>query len=54
MAAGVCVAPSSVFDATGMNRRALRINFTLNDASRLAEGARRLARAFEAMRDAKK
>ncbi len=54
MAAGVCVAPSSVFDATGMNRRALRINFTLNDASRLAEGAKRLARAFEAMRDPKK
>lgn len=49
MAAGVCVAPSSVFDATGMNRRALRINFTLNDEDRLTEGARRLANAFEAM-----
>ena len=49
MAAGVCVAPSSVFDATGMNRRALRINFTLNDEDRLTEGARRLAKAFEAM-----
>ncbi|MFO1318656.1 MAG: PLP-dependent aminotransferase family protein [Burkholderiales bacterium] len=49
MSAGVCVAPSSVFDATGTNRRALRINFTLNDESRLTEGVRRLARAFEAM-----
>ncbi len=49
MAAGVCVSPSSVFDATGTNRRALRINFTLNDADRLTEGVRRLARAFEAM-----
>jgi 2-aminoadipate transaminase len=50
MAAGVCVAPSSVFDATGRNRRALRINFTRNDESQLTEGVRRLARAFEAMR----
>ncbi len=50
MAAGVCVAPSSVFDATGMNRRALRINFTRNDESQLIEGVRRLARAFGAMR----
>lgn len=49
MSAGVCVAPSSVFDATGTNRRALRINFTLNDESRLTEGVKRLARAFEAM-----
>lgn len=49
MSAGVCVAPSSVFDATGQNRRALRINFTLNDESRLTEGVRRLRRAFEAM-----
>jgi 2-aminoadipate transaminase len=50
MTAGVCVAPSSVFDATGRNRRALRINFTRNDESQLTEGVRRLARAFEAMR----
>jgi 2-aminoadipate transaminase len=49
MAAGVCVAPSSVFDATGRNRRALRINFTRNDEGQLSEGVRRLARAFEAM-----
>jgi len=54
MAAGVCVAPSSVFDATGMNRRALRINFTRNDESQLTEGVRRLARAFEAMRVSRK
>ncbi len=53
MAAGVCVAPSSVFDATGRNRRALRINFTRNDESQLTEGVRRLARAFEAMGVAK-
>lgn len=43
MAAGVCVAPSSAFDATGSNRRALRINFTLNEPDKLAEGIRRLA-----------
>jgi 2-aminoadipate transaminase len=41
--AGVCVTPGSVFDPTGANRRAIRINFTLNDADRLAEGVRRLA-----------
>lgn len=49
MAAGVCVAPSSVFDATGMNRRALRINFTRNDEGQLIEGVKRLARAFGMM-----
>jgi len=49
MAEGVCVAPSSAFDAAGLNRRALRINFTLNDAARLAEGVKRLARAFATM-----
>jgi 2-aminoadipate transaminase len=49
MAAGVCVAPSSVFDAAGENRRALRINFTLNDAATLAEGVRRLAAALMTM-----
>ena len=50
MSAGVCVAPSSVFDATGTYRRAVRINFTLNDESKLVEGVRRLARALETMR----
>jgi 2-aminoadipate transaminase len=47
--AGVCVAPSSVFDALGQNRRALRLNFTLNPPDRLAEGVRRLAVALRAM-----
>ena len=46
MAAGVCVAPSSVFDASGLNRRAIRINFTLNDPEKLTEGVRRLAQAL--------
>jgi 2-aminoadipate transaminase len=43
--AGVCVTPSSVFDPTGANRRAIRVNFTLNPADRLTEGVRRLALA---------
>jgi 2-aminoadipate transaminase len=46
MAEGVCVTPSSVFDASGLNRRAVRINFTLNDPDRLTEGVRRLATAL--------
>ena len=49
MAAGVCVAPSSVFDASGLDRRAIRINFTLNDADRLTEGVKRLAAALTTM-----
>lgn len=49
MAAGVCVAPSSVFDASGLNRRAIRINFTLNEPEKLAEGVRRLAQALMTM-----
>lgn len=40
---GVCVTPSSVFDVTGEDRRAIRINFTLNTPERLREGVRRLA-----------
>ncbi len=40
---GVCIAPSSVFDAVGEHRRALRLNFTLNPPDKLAEGVRRLA-----------
>lgn len=40
---GVCVTPSSVFDVTGQDRRAIRINFTLNAPERLYEGVRRLA-----------
>ena len=45
LAHGVCVTPSSVFDPEGRNRRAIRLNFTLNDPEKLAEGVRRLARA---------
>jgi len=47
--AGVCIAPSSVFDAVGRNRSALRLNFTLNPPDRLAEGVRRLATALRTM-----
>jgi 2-aminoadipate transaminase len=50
LAAGVCITPSSVFDAKGENRRAVRINFTLNSPERLAEGVRRLAAATKALR----
>jgi 2-aminoadipate transaminase len=49
MSEGVCVAPSSVFDATGSNRRAIRINFTRNDPERLTEGVKRLAQALVKM-----
>jgi 2-aminoadipate transaminase len=47
MAERVCFAPSSVFDACGANRRAIRLNFTLNAPKRLAEGVKRLATAIE-------
>jgi 2-aminoadipate transaminase len=47
--AKVCIAPSSVFDASGANRRALRLNFTLNPPDRLAEGIRRLASAVKTL-----
>lgn len=47
MAERVCFAPSSVFDASGANRRAIRLNFTLNAPERLVEGAQRLATAIE-------
>ncbi len=45
MEAGVCIAPSSVFDPMGQDRRAMRLNFTLNPPERLVEGVRRLASA---------
>jgi 2-aminoadipate transaminase len=45
----VCIAPSSVFDPSGANRRAMRLNFTLNPPDRLAEGVRRLAAAAQAL-----
>jgi 2-aminoadipate transaminase len=49
MEAGVCITPSSVFDATGENRRAIRINFTRNEPEKLREGVQRLAKAVKAM-----
>jgi 2-aminoadipate transaminase len=49
MEAGVCISPSSVFDATGENRRAIRINFTRNEPEKLREGVKRLATAVRAM-----
>ncbi|MES2665859.1 MAG: PLP-dependent aminotransferase family protein [Pseudomonadota bacterium] len=45
---GVCITPSSVFDPEGHNRRAIRINFTLNDEAKLTEGVKRLALATQA------
>lgn len=50
--AGVCVAPSSVFDPAGSYRRALRLNFTLNPPDKLAEGVRRLASVLQKMKAA--
>lgn len=49
MEAGICIAPSSVFDPMGQDRRAMRLNFTLNPPDRLAEGVRRLAVAVRRM-----
>ncbi len=49
--AGVCVAPSSVFDPSGRNRGALRLNFTLNPPDKLAEGVRRLASVLHKMKE---
>jgi 2-aminoadipate transaminase len=43
--AGVLVGPGSVFDPWSKNRRALRLNFTLNPPEKLAEGVRRLSAA---------
>ncbi len=45
---GVCVTPSSVFDPEGQDRRAIRINFTLNDPEKLTKGIRRLEAAARA------
>ncbi|GAB2179054.1 aminotransferase-like domain-containing protein [Dongia sp. agr-C8] len=49
MESGVCITPSSVFDAVGENRRSIRINFTRNEPDKLREGVRRLAAAVKAM-----
>lgn len=43
----VAYVPSSVFDFTGENRFAMRINFTRSSPDVIAEGVRRLARAIE-------
>ena len=48
LAHGVCITPSSVFDPTAQNRRAIRINFTFNDPQTLTEGIHRLAAATRA------
>jgi 2-aminoadipate transaminase len=45
----VCIAPSSVFDPSGTDRRAMRLNFTLNPPERLDEGIRRLASAVRTL-----
>ena len=47
MQSGVCVSPSSVFDSTGKNRQALRLNFTLNSPEAIEEGVSRLADAIQ-------
>ena len=44
---GVSFCPGSVFDPTARMKNAIRLNFTLNDEAKLAEGVRRLARAVE-------
>lgn len=43
----VAYVPSSVFDFTGENRFAMRVNFTRSSPEVIAEGVRRLARAIE-------
>ncbi|MBN9060473.1 MAG: aminotransferase class I/II-fold pyridoxal phosphate-dependent enzyme, partial [Rhizobiales bacterium] len=43
----VAYVPSSVFDFTGENRFAMRVNFTRSSPEVIAEGVRRLARAVE-------
>ncbi len=45
LARGVSFCPSSVFDASGAMRDALRLNFTYNPPGTLREGVRRLALA---------
>ncbi|HEY8383594.1 MAG TPA: PLP-dependent aminotransferase family protein [Microvirga sp.] len=49
LAAKVCITPSSVFDPRGRDRRAMRLNFTLNPPERLEEGVRRLAAAMRSL-----
>jgi 2-aminoadipate transaminase len=44
----VCFVPSSVFDFTGADRFAMRLNFTRNSPEIITEGIARLAKAIEA------
>lgn len=49
LAAGVCVTPGRVFDPMGVDRRSIRLNFTLNDEAKLEEGVRRLSKAARSL-----
>lgn len=44
----VAFVPSSVFDFTGQDRHAMRVNFTRSSPETIREGVRRLGRAIEA------
>ena len=44
----VAFVPSSVFDFTGKDRHAMRVNFTRSSPEAIREGVRRLGRAIEA------
>ena len=44
---GVLVTPGTLYSASGRDRHALRLTFCGEKPERLAEGARRLCRAFE-------
>jgi 2-aminoadipate transaminase len=44
----VAFVPSSVFDFTGKDRHAMRVNFTRSSPETIREGVRRLGRAIEA------
>ena len=46
---GVCISPSSVFDAFGRNKRSIRLNFTLNPPEKLTLGVKRLVAALESI-----
>lgn len=47
---GLCISPSSVFDALGQNKRFIRLNFTLNPPEKLALGVERLVAALKSIR----
>lgn len=46
---GVAFTPSSVFDPSGVMKRSIRMNFTLNPPDTLREGVARLGRAVETL-----